>query len=100
MEWSPELLIASHDEDEQNSRLAQHLWEDNGLDIPEAFLGALTPYLGMISGPPAQALPVTHEFRPRECLRSRQYCSHPRGGGGAVAAISFSDLQDAVRTVP
>lgn len=47
LEWSPEILIAIHDEDEQNSRLAQHLWEDNGLDIPEAFLDALTPFLGM-----------------------------------------------------
>jgi hypothetical protein len=47
LDWSPEILIAIHDEDEQNSRLAQRLWEDNGLDIPEAFLDTLTPYLGM-----------------------------------------------------
>lgn len=53
MEWSPEILIATHDEDEQNSRLAQHLWEDNGLDIPEAFLDTLTKYLGMFLGSPS-----------------------------------------------
>ena len=96
MEWSPELLIATHDEDEQNSRLAQHLWEDNGLDIPEAFFDTLAPYLGMLVGPSAQLVPVTHQFRPRKCLRSRRcFCSH-RGSGGSVAAISLSYDQDVV----
>ncbi|KAG6844943.1 hypothetical protein H0H87_002276 [Tephrocybe sp. NHM501043] len=46
LDWSPELLIACHDEDEQNARLARHLWEDNGLDVPEQFLDALLEYLG------------------------------------------------------
>ncbi|KAF8057458.1 armadillo-type protein [Lyophyllum atratum] len=46
LDWSPELLIACHDEDEQNARLARHLWEDNGLDVPEQFLDALLHYLG------------------------------------------------------
>lgn len=49
MVWSPELLIASHDDDEQNARLAQHLWEDNGLDIPETFLPELVPFLSAYS---------------------------------------------------
>ncbi|PBK90411.1 ARM repeat-containing protein [Armillaria gallica] len=44
-DWSPELWIACHDDDEQNSFLAKHVWEDNGLDVPESFLGALLPYL-------------------------------------------------------
>ena len=46
MEWSPELWVAAHDEDEQNARLARHLWEDNGLDVPETFLPLLLNYLG------------------------------------------------------
>ncbi|GLB43526.1 putative ARM repeat-containing protein [Lyophyllum shimeji] len=46
LDWSPELLIACHDEDEQNARLARHLWEDNGLDIPQEFLDTLIGYLG------------------------------------------------------
>ncbi|EIN06629.1 ARM repeat-containing protein [Punctularia strigosozonata HHB-11173 SS5] len=45
LEWSPELWVAVHDEDEQNARLAQHLWEDNGLDVPETFLPPLLNYL-------------------------------------------------------
>lgn len=46
LDWSLELLIACHDEDEQNARLARHLWEDNGLDVPEGFLDPLLQYLG------------------------------------------------------
>jgi hypothetical protein len=44
--WSSELWIAYHDEDDQNVRLAQRLWEDNGLDVPDDFLDVLLPYLG------------------------------------------------------
>ena len=40
------MWIASHDDDEQNARLAEHLWEDNGLDVPESFLKDLLSYLG------------------------------------------------------
>ena len=47
LDWSPELLIACHDEDEQNARLARHVWEDNGLDVPETFLAHLLEYLGV-----------------------------------------------------
>jgi hypothetical protein len=46
MDWTPELWIVCHDEDEQNARLAEHLWEDNGLDVPEQFLNVLLQYLG------------------------------------------------------
>jgi hypothetical protein len=46
MDWSAELWVACHDEDEQNARLAHHLWEDNGLDVPETFLDDLLPFLG------------------------------------------------------
>ncbi|KAJ7672704.1 armadillo-type protein [Mycena rosella] len=46
LDWSPELWVACHDDDEQNTRLARHLWEDNGLDVPEGFLEQLLPFLG------------------------------------------------------
>ncbi|KAJ7252741.1 armadillo-type protein [Mycena haematopus] len=46
LDWSPELWVACHDDDEQNGRLARHAWEDNGLDVPEAFLEQLLPFLG------------------------------------------------------
>lgn len=46
LDWSVELWIAVHDDDEQNTRLARHVWDDNGLDVPEAFLGSLQVYLG------------------------------------------------------
>ncbi|KAJ8595557.1 ARM repeat-containing protein [Rhizopogon salebrosus TDB-379] len=45
LDWSPQLWIACHDEDEQNARLAQHVWEDNGLDVPEDFFDKLVGYL-------------------------------------------------------
>ncbi|KAI0060576.1 ARM repeat-containing protein [Artomyces pyxidatus] len=45
LDWSPELLIASNDNDEQNVRLARHIWEDNGLDVPEAYSGILLKFL-------------------------------------------------------
>ncbi|CAL1711997.1 unnamed protein product [Somion occarium] len=45
LDWSPQLWIAYHDEDNQNARLAQHLWEDNGLDVPQTFLQDVLPYL-------------------------------------------------------
>ncbi|KAG2121247.1 armadillo-type protein [Suillus clintonianus] len=45
LDWSPQLWIACHDDDEQNARLANHVWEDNGLDVPEDFLDKLLNYL-------------------------------------------------------
>lgn len=48
LDWSAELWIACHDNDEQNARLANHIWEDNGLDVPETYLNDLAPFLGMI----------------------------------------------------
>ena len=46
LDWTAELWIAVHDDDEQNARLARHVWEDNGLDVPEKFLEGLQMYLG------------------------------------------------------
>jgi hypothetical protein len=45
-DWSPELLIACHDSDEPNARLARHIWEDNGLDVVEVYAPALLKLLG------------------------------------------------------
>ncbi|KXN82440.1 Translational activator gcn1 [Leucoagaricus sp. SymC.cos] len=45
LDWSSELWIACHDDDEQNARLARHAWEDNGLDVPETYLDELVGYL-------------------------------------------------------
>ncbi|KAG2158689.1 armadillo-type protein [Suillus bovinus] len=45
LDWSPQLWISCHDDDEQNARLANHAWEDNGLDVPEDFLDKLMHYL-------------------------------------------------------
>lgn len=44
-DYSEELWIAAHDEDEQNANLANHVWDDNGLDIPENYLDSLIRYL-------------------------------------------------------
>ncbi|KAK4684697.1 hypothetical protein P7C73_g5471, partial [Tremellales sp. Uapishka_1] len=45
LDYSEEIWIATHDSDEQNATLALHLWEDNGLDIPETYLASLLKYL-------------------------------------------------------
>ncbi|KAH9002519.1 ARM repeat-containing protein, partial [Lactarius deliciosus] len=44
-DWTPELLVACHDNDAQNARLARHIWEDNGLDVPEAYAPTLLKFL-------------------------------------------------------
>ncbi|KAF9059496.1 armadillo-type protein [Rhodocollybia butyracea] len=46
LDWSPELWIVCHDDDDQNARLARHIWEDNGLDVPQSFIQHLLEYLG------------------------------------------------------
>ncbi|WWC90100.1 uncharacterized protein L201_005033 [Kwoniella dendrophila CBS 6074] len=45
LDYSEELWIAIHDDDEQNANLALHIWEDNGHDLPETYLESLLPYL-------------------------------------------------------
>ncbi|EJT96915.1 ARM repeat-containing protein [Dacryopinax primogenitus] len=45
MDFSPELWIACHDDDEQNARLAFRVWEDNGLDVSDDFAPQLVPFL-------------------------------------------------------
>jgi hypothetical protein len=46
LDWSPELWVAMHDEDDQNAALALRLWEDNDLEVPEDFFGDLVDHLG------------------------------------------------------
>jgi hypothetical protein len=45
IEFCVELWLACHDEDEENARLAEKAWEENGLDVPEVFAPALVPLL-------------------------------------------------------
>ncbi|TFY63660.1 hypothetical protein EVJ58_g3122 [Rhodofomes roseus] len=45
LDWSPEIWIACHDDDEQNARLARHIWEDNGMDVPKKFVGVMLTFL-------------------------------------------------------
>jgi hypothetical protein len=46
LDWSPEIWIACHDDDEQCSRLAHHIWDENGFDVPEDFAKDLLLLLG------------------------------------------------------
>ena len=45
LEFPVELWLACHDEDEENARLAEKAWEENGLDVPEAFADPLIALL-------------------------------------------------------
>lgn len=49
VEWSPEVFIACHDDDEQNGRLARQLCDENGLEVPEGYIITLIPLLGECS---------------------------------------------------
>lgn len=46
IEWSPEVFVACHDDDEQNGRLARQLYDENSLGIPEEYISSLIPFLG------------------------------------------------------
>ncbi|KAH7091864.1 translational activator GCN1 [Auriculariales sp. MPI-PUGE-AT-0066] len=45
LDWCKEIWIACQDEDEGVARLAEQLWEDNGLDVSETFAVDLLPLL-------------------------------------------------------
>ncbi|SPO30832.1 related to translation activator GCN1 [Ustilago trichophora] len=45
LEFPVELWLACHDEDEENARLAEKAWEENGLDVPESFADPLIALL-------------------------------------------------------
>ncbi|MCO5555788.1 hypothetical protein L7F22_009333 [Adiantum nelumboides] len=44
-EFCSELWLTCHDEDEENARLANKAWEENGLDIPIEYASSLLPML-------------------------------------------------------
>ena len=44
-EFSKHLWLLCHDDDERNQKLAETIWEENGLDVPETFLPDMLPYL-------------------------------------------------------
>jgi len=70
LDWSPELWIACHDDDEQNARFAQHVWEDNGLDVPSTYMNELSTYLGE-PNLAAFGLSISlHPLRSSKCLCS------------------------------
>ncbi|CAK9780191.1 putative regulation of translational elongation-related protein [Cutaneotrichosporon oleaginosum] len=50
LNYSEELFIATHDTDETNAGLAENIWEENGLDVPETYLDSLLKYLAHSSG--------------------------------------------------
>ncbi|CDS01548.1 related to translation activator GCN1 [Sporisorium scitamineum] len=45
LDFPVELWLACHDEDEENARLAEKAWEENGLDVPESFADPLIALL-------------------------------------------------------
>lgn len=46
VDFSPELWIACHDEDEVNVKLATQMWEANGMDVEENYKDALLKLVG------------------------------------------------------
>jgi hypothetical protein len=45
LDWVAELWIARNDADQQNARMARHIFEENALDVPEMFFKDLKPFL-------------------------------------------------------
>ena len=80
LDWSPELWVACHDEDEQNARLARHVWEDNGLDVSEGFLEDMLAFLGASSvhdrfffGGGTMSMMWICMYRPRKRVREDEF---------------------------
>ncbi|KAF7728036.1 translational activator of GCN4 [Apophysomyces ossiformis] len=44
IDYSPELWLACHDENEANAELANNLWQDNAMDVEEAYKDRLLAY--------------------------------------------------------
>jgi hypothetical protein len=55
-------LVACHDTDAQNARLARHIWDDNGLDVVEVYAPALLKFLGKSIGPSIRAFDLTEQL--------------------------------------
>ena len=45
LEFSPTLWLALHDRDAEMVRIAERIWDENGLDVPPSYVGALVPLL-------------------------------------------------------
>ncbi|CEP19550.1 hypothetical protein [Parasitella parasitica] len=45
IDYSPELWVACHDDNESNAELAKQQWEDNAMDVDEDFRGQLLAYI-------------------------------------------------------
>lgn len=45
-EFPAPVWLAVHDDDGECARLAQRVWDENGIDVPPAFAGVLVPLLG------------------------------------------------------
>ncbi|KAI9477816.1 MAG: armadillo-type protein [Benjaminiella poitrasii] len=45
IDYSPELWVACHDENESNAELAKVQWEDNAMDVDEDYRGQLLDYV-------------------------------------------------------
>ncbi|KAI8639859.1 armadillo-type protein [Parasitella parasitica] len=45
LDYSPQLWVACHDENESNAKLAKQQWEDNAMDIDEDFRDQLLAYV-------------------------------------------------------
>lgn len=55
LDWAAELWIMRYDNDQHNARLAQHVFDDNALDVPESFFDTLRPFLGKYLHPSSLA---------------------------------------------
>lgn len=73
-EFLAPVLLAIHDADGECARLAQRVWDENGLDVPADFSDALVPLLGhtlaYVRTTAAQALASAAEVRPEEASRT------------------------------
>jgi hypothetical protein len=84
--FSSELLVACHDDDDRNRKLALAIWEENGLDVPENSVKFLLPYLCTPTGRSyASAKCTTDEY-----LWPAHNSLHVRSSAARAIAYSIS----------
>ncbi|CAD6979741.1 unnamed protein product, partial [Tilletia controversa] len=70
LDFCAELWLACHDEDDENVRLAEKAWEENGLDVPANFPESLVPYLthphAYVRKASGKAIAAAAEMHPEE----------------------------------
>ncbi|KAE8244826.1 hypothetical protein A4X13_0g6225, partial [Tilletia indica] len=70
LDFCAELWLACHDEDDENVRLAEKAWEENGLDVPPSFPESLVPYLShshaYVRKSSGKAIAAAAEMHPEE----------------------------------